>query len=533
MAVRPPRMVETYDYYGALSIATSTLALCVALFVLRRHPGRRAGRTFVLAMSFFLLAALFAYFQRMGFVEGWNPTGLIWVSRGFYFVHMLAVGLAAAFVGMYFYGFAMFRRRSVAAVLYFSLGAAAMFVSALVSIGPSPYGSVRVDTLWSTRSLFAISLFYGLTMVAAIVRTLLRNRDGVVRRQAYVMLGGILVHGAGAGTYGYLRLLREFPPPFLTITALGMAVTFAVAVLRFRMFEVTPRPEEAAPVPRKFEAKAGRAYLVRERKPDFAFRALAEATRRGANGLVVTRAPPDSIREDFDLETTPILWLTETAGRNHVPPTDPDLLGRLVEQFAGRASSPVVAVEGLEYMASYGGFDRVLRTVHQVRDAVTARHGTFLLSVNPGAFDEREVSLLDREFERLEPPVESAVEDVFVIHRSGLLVAHEGRRLTPATDHDIMVSMLTAIMNFVRHSFAEGSDELRRLELGEKSVLIERGDELIVAVVFRGREPPDVDEEMRAFLWRAQRKFGTVLDRWSGDTQEVHGIQAMTARLFL
>src|SRR3972149_11665384 len=117
---------------------------------------------------------------------------------------------------MSFYGFAMFRRRSGAAVLYFPLGAAAMFVSALVSIGPSPYGGVRVDTVWSTRSLFAISLFYGLTMVAAIVRTLLRNRDGVVRRQAYVMLGGILVHGGGAGTYRYLRPPPAFPPPLLS-----------------------------------------------------------------------------------------------------------------------------------------------------------------------------------------------------------------------------------------------------------------------------------------------------------------------------
>jgi len=50
-----------------------------------------------------------------------------------------------------------------------------------------------------------------------------------------------------------------------------------------------------------------------------------------------------------------------------------------------------------------------------------------------------------------------------VIHKSGLLVAHETRRLTPGTDRDIMASMLTAIMNFMSISFAEGSDQLRRL----------------------------------------------------------------------
>jgi len=120
-----------------------------------------------------------------------------------------------------------------------------------------------------------------------------------------------------------------------------------------------------------------------------------------------------------------------------------------------------------------------------------------------------------------------------VIHRSGLLVAHEARRAKQESDRDIMASMLTAIMSFVRVSFAEGSDELKRLELGEKTVLIERGDQIITAVVFRGHQPPDMDAEMRAFLWRAERRYGPQLDRWSGDVAELSGLQSMTARLFL
>ena len=50
-----------------------------------------------------------------------------------------------------------------------------------------------------------------------------------------------------------------------------------------------------------------------------------------------------------------------------------------------------------------------------------------------------------------------------------------------------MAGMLTAIMNFARVSFAKGSDELRRLELGKKTVVIERSPRFILAVAVTGR----------------------------------------------
>ena len=125
-------MVETYQWYSLLSITTSSLALVLALWVFRRHPGRRAASTFVAAMACFLGAAFFAYEIRYGFAEAEGGPVLVWSARAFYFVHMLAVGLTAAFVGTYFHGFQIFRRRGVGTALYFSLGAGAMFVAALV-----------------------------------------------------------------------------------------------------------------------------------------------------------------------------------------------------------------------------------------------------------------------------------------------------------------------------------------------------------------------------------------------------------------
>src|SRR5438093_12628792 len=91
-----------------------------------------------------------------------------------------------------------------------------------------------------------------------------------------------------------------------------------------------------------------------------------------------------------------------------------------------------------------------------------------------------------------------AVEAVFVIDAAGVLLTHASRTEVGETDPDVMAGMLTAIMNFARVSFAEGSDELRRLELGKKTVVIERSPRFILAVAVAGVAPVEMREEKRA-----------------------------------
>ena len=530
-------MVEQWQLYSLLSISTSSVALSLALLVYRRFPGKRAATTFVLAMSFFLAAAILSYPIRYWYTEYEGSDLFVWTSRAFYFVHMLAVGYTAAFVGMYFHGFRVFRRKSAGTLMNFALGAAAVLVASLVGTSSSYTGPIPYTTN-ARLALATISTVYGLMMVGTIVRTLSRNRDPVVRRQAIVMLSGVLLHGATAETYAYLRIGGQFPPPFLTASALIMAASFTIAILRYRMFDVTPRPEEPVAYPRKFPLRPGRAYVAKERRPDLGFRALAEAVRRGDVGLVITRLPPDVVREGFDLERTTILSLSSVIGQNAVPPTQPEMLERLVSRFLAGQTRAVVALEGVEYLSTYVGFPRVLQILNRLRDLATQSGGVFIISADPAALDERDQASLEREYEPL--PVTSTegftVQDVFVIHSSGILVSHVARSEAPrpgTPDEDVMAGMLTAIMNFARVSFAEASHELKGFDLGSKKVVIERGTRIILAVVFLGREPGSIADEMRAFISRAERKFGLLLDSWSGSMEDIGGIRAMTTRLLI
>ncbi|HEV8594990.1 MAG TPA: DUF835 domain-containing protein [Thermoplasmata archaeon] len=528
-------MVEPFQWYSLLSVGTSAVALGLAGYVLKRTPNRPAANQFVTAMVFFLLAAIFAYLLRASFsYYGPNVDAALFYARLFYFFHMLAVGFTAAFVGSYFYGFQIMGRRFVNLELQISLLVIAIVVSAQVTEVEleGAYGVV-IESRAATLSLAVASTAYMLTAVLAIIRTLVRNKDAIVRRQSAVMLAGILVHGAAAESYAYLRIYADsYPPPILTATALLMAASFAFAIARYKMFVVTPKKEEPIPVPAKFPVKAGHAYLVPEKKPDLSLRALSEAAHHGSMALIISRAPPDTVREDFDLEGSPILWLTATTGQNHVPPTHLDLLEDLVLRFAAEWEHAVVAIDGLEYLMVYHDFGRLMRSLHKMRDAVTGKGGVFLVSANPSSMEDREAASLDREFERLPvPSTIQTVEDVFLIHESGLLISHATRRLKPETDRDTMAGMLTAIMSFARVSFSEGEGELRRLELGPKTVVLERGENIILAVVFNGPTPPEVDSELRAFLYRAERRYGAKLEKWNGAVDEVKELHAMAQKM--
>src|SRR2546430_5566439 len=277
-----------------------------------------------------------------------------------------------------------------------------------------------------------------------------------------LMDAGVAIHGTGAESYAYLRIFTEtYPPPYLTITAFTMAALFVVAVVRYQMFVVTPQKEEPVGVPRRFALKPGHGYAIGERRPRLVSLAAAEAVRLGSLGLVIPRRTPTEVRDDYDIPTTPILWLTSAVGQNRVPPTNPELLERLVREFVASQPKAVVALEGIEYLSNYLAAARVVRLLNTLKDLVTAGDGVLLASADPQALDEATATVLDRDFEPLAVPekIGYEVEDVFVIEGGGLLLTHASRSEGAEIDPDVMAGMLTAIMNFARVSFAVGADE--------------------------------------------------------------------------
>lgn len=122
----------------------------------------------------------------------------------------------------------------------------------------------------------------------------------------------------------------------------------------------------------------------------------------------------------------------------------------------------------------------------------------------------------------------TVIDEVFLLHKDGLLIKHYTRRVRPDMDSDVLSGMLIAVQNFVNESFmgSEGLDREGRLDelrFGEFKIVIERGQWVTVAAALSGDPTDRVKGEVQAAIEALEGALGPRLDGWSGDMRSVEG----------
>jgi len=127
----------------------------------------------------------------------------------------------------------------------------------------------------------------------------------------------------------------------------------------------------------------------------------------------------------------------------------------------------------------------------------------------------------------------TAVDETFVIYEDGRLISHQTRRLHPGMDQDVLSGMFVAIQEFVKDSFKDDTIfDLRRLEFGEKMILVEKGKKIYLAVVVHGRQSRRLLNKMRLATREIESKFATPLEAWDGDIDNMRGVKDITRKLY-
>jgi hypothetical protein len=148
-------------------------------------------------------------------------------------------------------------------------------------------------------------------------------------------------------------------------------------------------------------------------------------------------------------------------------------------------------------------------------------------------FDENRYELKDRQSIKVEPEGTYLVEDVFLIHSDGRLICHHSRKFREEIDEDIFSGMLTVVRDFVKDSFKRARKGLDRLGFGDEKVLIERSDHTYLATVVVGEEPKLLPLYMAQILEEVEKKYGSVLEKWTGLLYELEGIDDVVKKLLL
>ncbi len=120
-------------------------------------------------------------------------------------------------------------------------------------------------------------------------------------------------------------------------------------------------------------------------------------------GVIISRVPPDILRKRLNLEKTPILWLTKVEGGKTVHPHRLEfLLHTLVDFMKRDSTSKIILLDGLEYLVLENGFTPVFKFLTALKDHAVMNNTIIVVPIKMGAFDEKELSLLKREFGELD-----------------------------------------------------------------------------------------------------------------------------------
>ena len=73
-----------------------------------------------------------------------------------------------------------------------------------------------------------------------------------------------------------------------------------------------------------------------------------------------------------------------------------------ITKFVHDNQNGVVLLDGIEYLVSNNDFNKVLRMVDQVNDHILQSTSRLILPVDPRAFDQKELALLERSMEKVQ-----------------------------------------------------------------------------------------------------------------------------------
>ncbi len=172
--------------------------------------------------------------------------------------------------------------------------------------------------------------------------------------------------------------------------------------LRYKFMPITPVTEKKSGENAKYMLEKGHTYLLYEEKAFRSTEIFIDLVTHGFQGLYITRTNPREIRQKYNLEKTPIIWLTDAKDyEKRIEPFHIMELGYTVGEFTKKTKNGVILLDGLEYLIIQNNYKSVLKLIHLLEDFVSLSGSIMIIPIDPATFDDRELHLLKREMTAL------------------------------------------------------------------------------------------------------------------------------------
>ena len=122
------------------------------------------------------------------------------------------------------------------------------------------------------------------------------------------------------------------------------------------------------------------------------------------------------------------------------------------------------------------------------------------------------------------------LEELYLMHDSGMLIRHWSRKQGLVHDSDIMSGMLIILQEFVRDSFDDRRGSLEQLRFGQRQVIMVRGEHTVLAAVIEGRYVNGLPRKLQLAVWEFERSHSDTLAKWDGNVALLPQADAIAQR---
>ncbi|MDY6903179.1 MAG: DUF835 domain-containing protein [Thermodesulfobacteriota bacterium] len=231
-----------------------------------------------------------------------------------------------------------------------------------------------------------LCIFYYLVvyvMGAYFLLDIARKGGGIEKRQARVVLSGVGLSLFFAMLTNMILPVLHMPVPELAtlFTAPAMIAVF-YAILKYQLFIISPSMETPHPTPPKYFLERGCSLMLDEGE-DKAYSIFFDQVTHGAQGLCITKFPPEKVRKKYNIAKSPLIWLTFKDGVNTVSPREFNRLETAVTEFLLKAQDACILVDCFREMELVNGFEKAAGMIRKIDERCQAAGARLIISLIP------------------------------------------------------------------------------------------------------------------------------------------------------
>lgn len=203
------------------------------------------------------------------------------------------------------------------------------------------------------------------------------------------------------GVFIVIGLVMNFVPivpwdiPTISPLALFASTLFAYLVITNK-FVIISKPESHLETDLKYHLDAGHIYLVKEEEAHGSFSMFLDFVTHGYRGVCISRIPPSKVREDYNLKTTPVFWLSEIKDRYNVHSVE-SLIRIILSFLEAEEKNSIIILHGLEYVITHNGFLTTLKALHFVNDYVMKNDALMIIPISTMTVNDQQLKLFEAE----------------------------------------------------------------------------------------------------------------------------------------